>query len=51
MVLPVICSECGNDVATQGHGLCMDCLEELTEAEHATLCGPSADPASHDPHQ
>jgi hypothetical protein len=28
MVLPVICSECGNDVATQGQGLCMDCLEE-----------------------
>lgn len=28
MVLPVICSNCGNDVACEGYGWCSDCLEE-----------------------
>jgi len=41
VVLPVICSNCGNDVACEGFGWCLDCLEE-EEAQRLVDDGLSA---------
>lgn len=46
MALPVICSNCGNDEATEGYGWCMDCLEE----EEAQRLAHNSLSAGHDLH-
>ena len=48
MVLPVICSNCGNDVACEGYGWCMDCLEEEEAArlESVRLAAEDDEPAT-----